>query len=253
MNVVFSGSGMLYLVLSGLFLTGAFVSFIASAWLTIASHTYVLHSLSGVIIIFYKVIVSMEVHYLEKVGSITVIIGTVFLMLDPNVHKMGNQEASIFGEILAIVWACFFSLYFPWNKFLITKIPGLAILMFNSLISAIWWILIVYFAYGIKIENLFSSHPYEGIFGLFSLEQIKVSLLLGPINMNIAGYTLALNYFQPHIVGNAFVLEPFLGQFLGWITHQDQIPGILTFIGGLIIIPAILVVAKGSNQLAKNK
>ena len=45
----------------------------------------------------------MEVHYLEKVGSITVIIGTVFLMLDPNVHKMGNQEASIFGEILAIV------------------------------------------------------------------------------------------------------------------------------------------------------
>ena len=101
-------------------------------------------------------------------------------------------------------------------------------------------------------SKLFSFDPHEGIFGLFSYEQIKISILLGPIGMSIGGYTLALKYFQPHIVGNAFVIEPFLGQFLGWITHQDQVPGILTFIGGIIIILAIMIVAKGSNESAKS-
>ena len=53
----------------------------------------------------------MNVHFLEKAGSFAVVIGTVFLILDPNVQKVGDQEASIFGEILAIIWAWFFSIY----------------------------------------------------------------------------------------------------------------------------------------------
>ena len=91
-------------------------------------------------------------------------------------------------------------------------------------------------------SKLFSFDAHEGIFGLFSYEQIKISILLGSIGMSIGGYTLALKYFQPHIVGNAFVIETFLG----------QVPGILTFIGGIIIILAIMIVAKGSNESAKS-
>ena len=240
------------MIISGLFLTGALVTFIASSWLTIASHTYVLHSLSGVIIILYKVLSNMNVHFLEKAGSLAVIVGAVFLLWDPNVKKIGDQQTSILGEILAIIWAWFFALYLPWNKILIRKIPGLAILMINSLVSISWCIIVMIIINEGDTSKLFSFDPHEGIFGLFSYEQIKISILLGPIGMSIGGYTLALKYFQPHIVGNAFVIEPFLGQFLGWITHQDQVPGILTFIGGIIIILAIMIVAKGSNESAKS-
>ena len=66
-------------------------------------------------------------------------------------------------------------------------------------------------------SKLFSFDAHEGIFGLFSYEQIKISILL-------------------------VVIEPFLG----------QVPGILTFIGGIIIILAIMIVAKGSNESAKS-
>ena len=69
--------------------------------------------------------------------------------------------------------------------------------------------------YGVEAHKILSFDPYEGIFGLFSTQQTGVSLILLPVSLNVAGYTFALNYFQPHIVGNAFVVEPFIGQLIG--------------------------------------
>ena len=250
---IVSRTGIYNVLISGVLFTGAIVTFIASAWLTIASHTYILHSLSGVIIIIYKLIARMDVHILEKVGSLAVVIGTVFLMWDPNVQKTGDQETSIFGEILALLWACIFALFLPWNKALLSKMPALVILVFNSFISLICSAIILLLFWNSDLSKLISFDPHEGIFGLFSNEQILVTFLLGPFSiLSLGGYALALNYFQPHIIGNAFVAEPFLGQVLGWTTNQDKVPGILTFIGGFIVLPSVLIVAKGSHELVKS-
>ena len=51
---IFSARGTFLLMLSGVIFTGACGTFIASAWLTITSHTLILGSLAGVIIIITK-------------------------------------------------------------------------------------------------------------------------------------------------------------------------------------------------------
>ena len=86
------------------------------------------------------------------------------------------------------------------------------------------------------------------------LYEQQVTLILGPVSfISLGGYTLALNYFEPHIVGNAFVAEPLLSQLLGCLSNQDRIPGVLTFVGGAIAMPAIIIVAKGSHDLMEKK
>ena len=126
-------------------------------------------------------------------------------------------------------------------------------MMTNSIISLILTTLIILIFWDMNISNLFSFDSQKGIFGLFSEEHILATWILAPISILCqGGYLLALNYFESHIIGNAFFAEPFLGQILGWVLSQDRIPGILTFIGGLIVLPAILVVAKGSYDLEKS-
>lgn len=125
--------------------------------------------------------------------------------------------------------------------------------MLNSLVSIILSVLILIFVYKVDSNKLFSIDPFEGAFGLLSQEQILITVFLGPLSfICLGGYTLALNYFPPHIVANAFVLEPFLSQILAIVSGQDEIPGILTFVGGAIAISAIIVIAKGSHDLVKS-
>ena len=253
LTMYFQNNGVKMFIISGVLLTGALTTFISSSWLTIASHTYILHSLSGVIIIIYKLFTKMEVHYLEKIGSWIVVIGWTLLICDPNVQKTGNQDVSIIGEFIAIICAWFYALYFNSNKNIVNKCPGLMILMLSSFVSMILWTLIILCALNTDLSIFFSFDSHSGILGLYSKEQLLISYILGPLGvMWLGGYNLALNYFQSHIVGNATVAEPFLAQVIGCLSNQDKIPGILTFLGGSFAIPAIVVVAKGSQEAMKD-
>lgn len=49
-------------------------------------------------------------------------------------------------------------------------------------------------------------------------------------------------------MGNALLLEPIIGQVLGCVLGQDQIPGPLTFVGAAIILTGIYTVAQGTKK-----
>jgi len=209
------GTGML--MLSGVIFAGACGTFIASAWLTITSHTLILGSLAGVILILVKLTFCKEVHNLEKIGTLAVIIGSVLLINDKNAEKVGDQEVSILGEIFAILSSCCYALFFPLNKMIIKKVPGIIIFMYTAVSSLVCFFIIVMLQ-GIEFDVFFSMHPEFGIFGCFSESQWMISVfLVGPFCglCGNGGYIFSLKYFEPHIVGNALLLEPIIGQLLG--------------------------------------
>ena len=224
------------LLLSGVIFTGGCCTFVASAWLTIASHTYTLGSLAGVIIILIKIGLLKPVHNLEKIGTFTVVVGSFMLMYFRTTEKADNQEDSIMGDIFALLSSWFYAMYFPLNKMVIYKIPGLIIFMYTAF-SAFWCFFFINILFrDIDMEVFFSMDPTNGLFGWLSEEQIYISLfLIGPLwgLWGNGGPILALKYFESHIVGNAFMFEPFIGQMLSCAFGQDEIPGFITFFWSL--------------------
>ena len=61
-------------------------------------------------------------------------------------------------------------------------------------------------------------------------------------------YLVALMHFDPASVANIVLLEPFVGQVIGCLLGQDQIPGILTIGGGLIALTGYIVTGRGGKR-----
>jgi hypothetical protein len=57
---------------------------------------------------------------------------------------------------------------------------------------------------------------------------------------------LSLYFFNPLFVSNAFLLEPFVAQALGFAAGLDQMPGILTLVGTVLAISGLVFFYKGS-------
>ena len=124
---------------------------------------------SGVIIIILKKYCLLKLRYtiFKKWSRV---IGWALLIWDPNVQKIGNQEVSIMGEFITIIFAWFYALYFNSNKNIVNKCPGLMILMLSSFVSMIIWTLIILCVFNTDLSILFSFDSHSGILGLYSKE-----------------------------------------------------------------------------------
>ena len=107
--------GNVYLILSGMMLSGCQISFIACVWQTISFHAYILSSLPGILIILSKFWIWLQTHKLEKIGTCIVIFGCVLLMLDGDASKANDQQDIIFGDILTILCSVFLTFYLILN------------------------------------------------------------------------------------------------------------------------------------------
>lgn len=129
------------------------------------------------------------------------------------------------------------------DYFLITSISSLlCFLIINILIEEI------------DPRMFFSFDSRLGFLGWISEQQWMISIfLVAPFwgFCGNGGYIFSLKYFEPHIVGNALLLEPLIGQLLGCLLGQDKLPGILTFLGAAIILSGIYTVAQGTKKLSE--
>ncbi len=63
-----------------------------------------------------------------------------------------------------------------------------------------------------------------------------------------ASYVLLLLFYSPVVVSNAFLLEPFFAQALGYAFGLDDIPGVATFIGTSFAVLGIWYLEKGNKE-----
>jgi hypothetical protein len=55
-----------------------------------------------------------------------------------------------------------------------------------------------------------------------------------------AGYTLSLLFFSPLVTCNAYLVEPLIAQFLGYLVGLDKLPGLMTVVGTVFAIFGIM-------------
>ena len=63
-----------------------------------------------------------------------------------------------------------------------------------------------------------------------------------------AGYVLTLLFFSPLVTSNAYLIEPFIAQVLGYSLNLDKMPGIITLLGTICALAGILFIAKGDKE-----
>ena len=67
-----------------------------------------------------------------------------------------------------------------------------------------------------------------------------------------AGYVLCLLFYSPLVTSNAYLVEPFFAQLLGYVFGLDKMPGFMTALGTLFAIFGIAFIDRGSKRRLKD-
>ena len=63
-----------------------------------------------------------------------------------------------------------------------------------------------------------------------------------------AGYILCLLFYSPLVTSNAYLVEPFFAQLLGFGLGLDRLPGLMTAFGTLFAVAGIGYIDSGSRD-----
>jgi hypothetical protein len=100
------------------------------------------------------------------------------------------------------------------------------------------------------LVEIFSFDPYYGCFGFLHKDHLFINLFLNGFLASLcgsAGYIVSLLFFTPVVTTNAFLVEPFLAQMLGYLTGLDNLPGAMTLIGAVVTVTSIFMIDKGGR------
>ena len=87
--------------------------------------------------------------------------------------------------------------------------------------------------------QIFSFDMETGCLGFLNVHNRALPLLSYALFASFfgsAGYVLCLLFFSPLVTSNAYLVEPFFAQILGYMFGLDQLPGICTALGTLFAI-----------------
>ena len=99
--------------------------------------------------------------------------------------------------------------------------------------------------------KVFSVDKEWGAFGMFHTEHAVMAILGYGSSCGFfgnAGYVLSLIFFSPVIVSASFLLEPFIGQLVGYWTGIDHFPGWATWVGTTVACLGVLFIQKADRQ-----
>lgn len=111
-----------------------------------------------------------------------------------------------------------------------------------------------------KYENhditMFSLDTHTGCLGFLNLSHNDLlplfSYAVFASFFGSAGYVLCLLFFSPLVTSNAYLLEPFFAQLLGFSLGLDKLPGVITAIGTISAVAGIAFIDSGSRDRQKS-
>jgi drug/metabolite transporter (DMT)-like permease len=238
-----------------LWMTGSFL-FVKSSDYTLVSHAIILSNSGGVFIIVLSLLRLRPVNRLEVIGTMVVVAFSIFSINDSGASKSSEGTNIVLGDLMAMISMPFFACYYLSNTETLKNLPAMIILHLICVFQLV--IYTVYFMITSDIGDLFSQNPECGIFGWTSPQFLLISLtLVGPI-AGVGGcgsYIVMLDYFPSHVVASIFLLEPLTGQILSVFLGQDNMPGLITYIGilGILIGLGLTIVGDRDNKIDGEK
>ena len=228
--------------------------------LTITSHADIMYWSSGVWIFIITLLTCKTVHKLEIYGYFIYLIGVYLMFTDPSASKTWMDGQSYIGDLYAFIGAGSWAVFTYLNKI---NNPNLHPMVTLTQMFVFWTIYqFIFFSFLSTSNNFFSFDPTLGVFGWLN-DSYSFFLLMwinAPITGILAniGFFSSFKYFPIEIVAGVMLIEPFFAQLAGVVLGQDEIPGIKTIIGIIVITVAFVIVGFGAkyktqDELKKNE
>ena len=115
----------------------------------------------------------------------------------------------------------------------------------------------IFFPFLSTSNNFFSMDPTMGAFGWLndSYSLFLVMWVNAPITGILAnvGFFSSFKYFPIQIVTGVMLIEPFFAQLTGILLGQDEVPGVCTLAGLIIITGAFVITGLGATYKTQDQ
>ncbi|RAH14293.1 MAG: hypothetical protein CMB05_000160 [Methanobacteriota archaeon] len=219
------------------------------AWVWSLDNTSLTHSLLFVtihplLIVFGALLLRRYVPKQQVWGASIGFIGGGITLLGISVET----EVTLMGDLAAIIGACAVVGYFVAGRKLRQWMPLFVYILPVTLLAAIFLAIMSLILEGstfsIGNENL-------SLFGWMSSAWILYVLYLAvfPGIVGHAGISGVLRWFPPIIVSVAYLFEPLIGSFIGWLLGTTEVPSLWTLVGATVLMIGMGLVIKGEEVL----
>ena len=223
--------------------------------LTITSHADIMYWSSGVWIFAITIVTWGTVHRLEIYGYLLYALGVFFMFIDPSASKTWMESQSYLGDLYAFLGAGACAIFTYLNRNSNQELHPMVTLTQMFVFCTIYQF--IFFPFLSTSDNFFSMDPKMGAFGWWndSYSLFLVMWVNAPITGILAnvGFFSSFKYFPIQIVAGVMLIEPFFAQLAGIALGQDEIPGVKTLIGLIIITIAFIVAGFGAKYKTEDQ
>ena len=219
------------------------------AWVWSLDNTSLTHSLLFVtihplIIVFGALLLRKYVPKQQVFGASIGFIGGGITLLGIS----AETDVTLLGDLAAIIGAIAVVGYFLAGRKLRQWMPLFVYILPVTVIAAIFLAVM-----SMMLEGTVFSLSDENIsmFGWMSSSWIwyVVYLAVFPGIVGHAGISAVLRWFPPIIVSVAYLFEPLVGSFIGWIFGTTGIPSLWTWVGATVLMIGTVLVIRGDEEL----
>ena len=219
------------------------------AWVWSLDNTSLTHSLLFVtihplIIVFGALLLRKYVPKQQVFGASIGFIGGGITLLGIS----AESDVTLLGDIAAIIGAIAVVGYFLAGRKLRQWMPLFVYILPVTVIAAIFLAMM-----SMMLEGTVFSMSDENIsmFGWMTSSWIwyVVYLAVFPGIVGHAGISAVLRWFPPIIVSVAYLFEPLVGSFIGWILGTTGIPSLWTWVGATVLMIGTVLVIRGDEEL----
>ncbi len=221
---------------SGLCLALHFGTWLVSLDMTTLTHSLLFVTAHPLVIIVGLWLLRRPATRMQSVGALVGFVGAAVVV------GGGGEEAgvSLYGDFLAFLGAVTVVGYLVIGRMVRGWMP---LFLYAFPVTAVSAVLLT--GWAIYAEGLtFDLAEMTGAFGWVSAAWVGyvAYLALGPGLAGHTGINAVLRWIPPLTISMILIMEPVIGSVIGWVVGVDNVPGVWTLVGGLLMVAGLALV-----------
>ena len=221
---------------SGLCLALRFGTWLVSLDMTTLTHSLLFVTAHPLVIIVGLWLLRRPATRMQSVGALVGFVGAAVVV------GGGGEEAgvSLYGDFLAFLGAVTVVGYLVIGRMVRGWMP---LFLYAFPVTAVSAVLLT--GWAIYAEGLtFDLAEMTGAFGWVSAAWVGyvAYLALGPGLAGHTGINAVLRWIPPLTISMILIMEPVIGSVIGWVVGVDNVPGVWTLVGGLLMVAGLALV-----------